>query len=95
MVEVRVGDQDRVHVFRADADPGQQLGRVTPDRDAVLVGQFPAAPGVPVAGVDRGSYARRLRSTVKQYGISRSPDWPCSSSPSGELARANSITQME
>jgi hypothetical protein len=36
-----------------------------------------------------------LRSTVKQYGMSRSPAWPCSSSPSGERAWANSITQME
>ena len=89
-----VGDQDRRPRPGAAPGPGEQFGRVPPHRDPVLAREFPAPPVSAYPAFTR-IVCSALRSTVKQYGISRSPAWPCSSSPSGERARANSITQME
>src|SRR6185312_599158 len=82
MVEVRVGNHDRVHVPGRGPGPGHQPGRVLPYRDPVLVREFPAPPRVLVPRVDQdrvlgaaqhGEAVRDLAFT--RLAVQQQPEW--------------------
>src|SRR5262249_1419048 len=73
VIEVGVAHQDRVDVRRPGTGPGEELGRVAPDRYAVKVGELAATPSVPVAGVDqdRVIVAAQDREAVRDLPVAR------------------------